>query len=321
MKNKERRLAFTLVELLVVIAIIGILIGMLLPAVQQVRSAARRIACANQQRQMALAALNHESAFQSFPSGAQHASVSNSSTDLGWGWRAQLLPFIEQQNLADQFDMRLRMNDAVNVPLLTSEVETYVCPSNTDLNDVFHDMNGIRSTRANYIGNGGAFEDSFRPTLDQANAVMGRTLDTTYTGVGLSDITDGTSNTIFSAEVLAYASNPVGSDALGGFIWDPSLFGSITGAGTVGGTLSQVRTGLGLINPPDNATVTILRNSFASFHDGGINVAFVDGSTHFLNSNIQHNQLTWGDFLSDPGSLGAFQRLLGRDEGLVNQDF
>ena len=90
---------FTLVELLVVIAIIGILIGMLLPAVQQVREAARRTQCANNIRQISLAALNFESANTRFPSGWQ----SNDNTiegGPGWAWSTELLPFLEQQNLS-----------------------------------------------------------------------------------------------------------------------------------------------------------------------------------------------------------------------------
>ena len=86
---RNRNRGFTLVELLVVIAIIGILIGMLLPAVQQVREAARRISCANQIRQLALACHNYESANQEFPVG----HVNNVPNRNGWGWATFLLPY------------------------------------------------------------------------------------------------------------------------------------------------------------------------------------------------------------------------------------
>ena len=111
--EKRRNFGFTLVELLVVIAIIGILIGMLLPAVQQVREAARRTACLNNLRQIGLAAHNFESAFQHFPTAG---GCSDSYWNLGsveqqyapqfgyenMGWAFQLLNYIEQGNLSDQ---------------------------------------------------------------------------------------------------------------------------------------------------------------------------------------------------------------------------
>ena len=111
--SKSRR-AFTLVELLVVIAIIGILIGMLLPAVQQVREAARRVTCMNNLRQTGLAALNYESSFQQLPPGVNYngnawrtrglpISPRPSNPILGQqiGWGVYILPFAEQNNIFD----------------------------------------------------------------------------------------------------------------------------------------------------------------------------------------------------------------------------
>jgi len=102
----KKRHGFTLVELLVVIAIIGILIGMLLPAVQQVREAARRTECLNNMRQVGLAAINFESAHMSFPSaGGLHPSAIWPEANDGrfpaewWSWTYQVLPFMEQNNL------------------------------------------------------------------------------------------------------------------------------------------------------------------------------------------------------------------------------
>lgn len=105
------------------------------------------------------------------------------------------------------------------------------------------------------------------------------------------------------------------------FAWDPALYGYTRATGQISHTLSQIRTGAGFINPPDNSINMILQNSFGSFHDGGLNVGFVDGSTHFISDTIQHNQLSWQDFLDDRSSLGVFQRLLGCNEGIVNGDF
>jgi prepilin-type N-terminal cleavage/methylation domain-containing protein len=142
-KSRTKRTGFTLVELLVVIAIIGILIGMLLPAVQQVREAARRTTCMNQLRQMALAALNYESAHMKFPSAGDHSQGfeaadqrTRPSTDReNWGWGYQILPFCEQNNLYD-----MRRDAALVSPsptagpngepgIFTFNVPMYNCPS------------------------------------------------------------------------------------------------------------------------------------------------------------------------------------------------
>ena len=96
-----RKKGFTLVELLVVIAIIGILIGMLLPAVQQVREAARRSACSNNLKQAALALLNYESAYQEFPAGSSEDPPNGNRGSSYWVF---LLPYIEQGNIFDQWD-------------------------------------------------------------------------------------------------------------------------------------------------------------------------------------------------------------------------
>ena len=97
-----RRRGFTLVELLVVIAIIGILIGMLLPAVQSVREAARRTSCANNLRQLALGMLTYESGQNSLPPGAMgDVDDEEGNDDDGWGWGALTLPYVEQGNLSN----------------------------------------------------------------------------------------------------------------------------------------------------------------------------------------------------------------------------
>ena len=118
-RNKFR-LGFTLVELLVVIAIIGILVAMLLPAVQSVREAARRTACMNNVRQIGVGILNHETAHESFP--ASHNTLHT--------WAAVMMPFIEQQNLADLIDYDLIWSHADNQPAISTVVDTFICPSN-----------------------------------------------------------------------------------------------------------------------------------------------------------------------------------------------
>src|SRR4051794_36353996 len=102
----KRRGGFTLIELLVVIAIIAILSGLLLPAVQKVRSAAARLRCQNNLKQIGLGLHNYHSAYQRFPAGflSASATLNGDGTGPGWGWAAQLLPYIEQDNLYRQIN-------------------------------------------------------------------------------------------------------------------------------------------------------------------------------------------------------------------------
>ena len=121
-----KRNAFTLIELLVVIAVIGILMAMLMPAVQQVREAARRTGCANNLRQIGIAAHNFQSAHRHLPSGWL---AEDADGEPGWGWAAILLPYIEQGNLYDEFDLDIPIDDHIYEDLRVTVIPTYICPS------------------------------------------------------------------------------------------------------------------------------------------------------------------------------------------------
>lgn len=138
------RNGFTLVELLVVIAIIGILVGMLLPAVQQVREAARRVTCANNMRQLGLAMHNYESALGHFPPGFSSTPSNNGSAPAGvhidpttwnaapgWGWAAHLLPYIEGSTVADQIDFAKPIWDSAHLDIIQTQLPVFLCPSSS----------------------------------------------------------------------------------------------------------------------------------------------------------------------------------------------
>ena len=152
------RAGFTLVELLVVIAIIGILIGMLLPAVQNVREAARRTSCANNLKQLGIAIQNYESAFKQLPPGYQSTPTSDgvvptgvyidSSTwdaSPGWGWAAHLLPYLEANNVANRISLGREIWDSQHRQIIQTQLPVFLCPSVSGSQDPFEIVNDSQS--------------------------------------------------------------------------------------------------------------------------------------------------------------------------------
>jgi len=248
MKTQQAKAGFTLVELLVVIAIIGILIGMLLPAVQQVREAARRTACANNIRQCALASLNFESAHMRFPPGMNfrvHANSrnrrpvtprpGNSQRAQYIAWPMYILPFMEQNNLHSEFqigtnnwDNDFRTLVGSNGELLVSNViPFFICPSDNSPDgdyNMYYTHEDVVDTalhsKMNYVGCMGAAEGVFSPSNvvslnnpDNPNAgsewgIYGLNSKTTF-----ADIDDGSSNVIALGERWSKTEEQAGGDA------------------------------------------------------------------------------------------------------------
>ncbi len=130
MKKIAKHYGFTLVELLVVIAIIGILVALLLPAVQAAREAARRSTCQNHLKQIALACLNYESTFNNFPAATGRLSTTDTSLDPSWGYLAFVAPYLERSNVIDQVDESLNWYEGDNITfLLNAPQPDFRCPS------------------------------------------------------------------------------------------------------------------------------------------------------------------------------------------------
>lgn len=191
-RNSKRHCGFTLVELLVVIAIIGILVGLLLPAVQAAREAARRMQCSNNVKQLSLALLNRESAYKSLPPLGDYQT---SGSTVYWSMQTRLLPFLEQANLQNLIDFDRPIAQQPHVARV--RIPYLMCPSEPNDRER-QDSPTFVHYPLNYGGNAGEWQ-IFQPPAGRGTGVF-----VVNRSTKLSEVTDGTSNTLVFAEVKAF---------------------------------------------------------------------------------------------------------------------
>ncbi len=179
------RNAFTLVELLVVIAIIGILIAMLLPAVQAAREAARRVQCGQNLNQLIIAVHNYETSFGAYPTGTIEAKgpIVNTASGYHHNWIEQLLPHFENANAYRHVDRKVGVYHQNNAPVRDLRISTLICPSA-----------GTVGPHSNYAGN----HHHLEAPIDVTNSGVFYL----NSHVSYDDVTDGSSYTIFIGEKL-----------------------------------------------------------------------------------------------------------------------
>jgi prepilin-type N-terminal cleavage/methylation domain-containing protein/prepilin-type processing-associated H-X9-DG protein len=300
MKFHPRRRGFTLIELLVVIAIIAILIGLLLPAVQKVRSAAARISCSNNLKQIGLAAHAYHDATQTLPP----AWIGDNSNDPdGWAtWAVLLLPYLEQSNVYALWDLRYPASKQ-NPAAYQQQIKTYHCPGRPDfvlsVGDFATPGGGLTDyaasfgTEALYDQSNGAIVPVNGPYGKDAS---GNVILLSWRGrLSLTSITDGTSNT------LMFGEKHVRPNSLRGKNEDRSVFG---------GQNNSVRRMAGLgptgnlrpLRPANDQSGARANESFGGPHEGVCQFVFCDGSVKAVPLSV---------------SLATLTALAGREDGLI----
>ncbi|WP_153558992.1 DUF1559 domain-containing protein [Roseimaritima sediminicola] len=291
---------FTLVELLVVIAIIGVLVGLLLPAVQAAREAVRRISCKNQLHQIVLATHNYHDTFNRLPAGWESP---NRSGEPGWGWAAAILNQLEQTPVHDRIDFTQAVDAPVHVPLRDHVLDVMICPTDPgpdqfllgeaegdghghghDDHDHAHGDENVDDThgmymvaKSNYVGVFGTFDLHDAP-------YAGDGMFYGNSALRFRDAIDGTSSTLLIGER---------SSRLGGSLWQGVIHEANAAEARI----------VGVADHAPNDPIGHFED-FSSQHPGGVNFALLDGSVRFL---------------ADTVDLRVFQALATRNNGEVVQ--
>jgi prepilin-type N-terminal cleavage/methylation domain-containing protein/prepilin-type processing-associated H-X9-DG protein len=294
-----RRVGFTLIELLVVIAIIAVLIGLLLPAVQKVREAAARMQCANNLKQIGLAAHAYHDARQTLPPswlGGNKVGATGPALDPdGWAtWGVLILPYLEQNNIYQLWDLN-KLASAQPAAAVQQQLKVYRCPSRPEFVLSTGDFVATGGGLTDYAGSfgtgadGSASNGAIIPVanMNQSCEYVGgvAVLKAGWKGqVTLLGVTDGTSNT------LMFGEKHVRPNSLRGKNEDRSIFG---------GQNNSVRRMVGIdgsdarpLSPPNNQSGALANSTFGGPHTGVCQFVFADGSVRAVPLSVDLTTLT-----------------------------
>jgi len=330
MKSLRCSRGFTLVELLVVIAIIGVLVALLLPAVQAARESARRMRCASQLKNIGLAIHNYYDVHQSFPIGHMFLGVvngvpSNAQGGTAFGWGSAILPFLEQTALYNSFDFKWHItntNPSQNLMLAQTFLPVFSCPSDLKPKN-FTDGAVTLSATSSYKACGTAYDSWVTAAPGAAvnrlrfNGMFDR--DNRRMALRIPEITDGLTNQFMIAEARwrmeATGRNRTriygGSDVTGG------------AQGATNCVLLNGQWPMNLMAAQGNQQPD---RTAASEHPSGSQFCLADGSVRFVSQNIQHTATAWindqSAFMTAQGQpYGLYQRLFSVADGHRMEEF
>jgi prepilin-type N-terminal cleavage/methylation domain-containing protein/prepilin-type processing-associated H-X9-DG protein len=292
-RHRHRRSrGFTLIEMLVVISIIGILVALLLPAVQQAREAARRTQCRNNLVQIGLALQNYDLAYGRLPPGTVNATGPIKNTPKGYhvGWMVQILPMLEEATVWNKFDFQLSVYDPANALPAQVRIPIFNCPSNPT---------GGGPGGTTYAG---VHNDVEAPIDVTNNGVL-----FLNSSIKTEEIPDGTSHTAYAGEI-AMSGYPLGfASGTSATLRNGSTLAAVITSNLYRGVTRPGETVTsGGENGDTNNPELLQVGGFASAHTGGSHFLFGDGSVRFLSQNI---------------AQPVFQSLLNRGDGQLLGDF